>query len=379
MFDANIIKAGLLGVNGWQQNNDPSGWQLTEMLTSESGIFYNSVHPLLTIDNLISICPEFDRIHATQGDINQAFTNWLKFKTEDAIIQTIQDWFDEKMSLSTANNLLGWDKLFTSTGNIENLETSTGKVVGFELVPKKSRSLITQVHAISLQFDTNQDIIINLFKTGTKIPFETKTVTYVGSGSVQWEDLTDWYLKGEGAYYIAYDQDFIAGNAINGVQDYTWNTRGLTSYPTGKYIAATSFNADAVNTELWDLKKNQYTVSTNYGLNLKLSTRCDYTDLIIEQKRLFAGAIAFKLGINLLRELAFNPESRVNRNESNIEYTQVLHGIDGDTQGRNDSTLQGKYKKTLSSISFDNSNIDKICLPCRKKGIRHSSIGGASY
>lgn len=377
MYDANQIKAALIGLVGWRQNPDTTGWQLTDLTTSSSGLFFNSVHPLLTIDNLISICPEFDRIHTAQADINAAFTAWLKEKTEDAILQAIESWIDEKFEKKSASNLLERDKLFNVTGNFTDLELSSEKVVGIEVVPARSRSMTTTITKIGVQFDTNQFVDLHLFKTGQKISVQSENIDYQGDGSVQWVDV-DWSLSGEGAYYLGYDQRTITGNAINGVRDYTWDKRGLTSYPTGRYYKATAFNASVADiNNLWDLKENAYSVSTNYGLNLCLNAQCDYSSFIIDQKDLFKSLIAYQVGINLLRELAFNPESRVNRNEANVERSQILYEIDGDTQGRNDSTVHVRFKKALKSISFDDSGIDKICLPCRRRSIRYSSIGPA--
>lgn len=375
MYDAAQIKTELIGLVGWRQNPDSDGWQLTDMTTSSTGLWFNSIHPLLSIDNLISICPEFDRIHSDQSAINTAFTEWLKEKTEDAIVQAIEAWIDEKFEKKTASNLLERDKLFSVTGNFDDLELSSGKVVGIEVVPARSRSLLTEVTQIGVQFNTNQIIGVHLFKSGQKAPVQTQLVDYQGDGSVQWVNVS-WKLDGEGAYFIGYDQRTVTGNAINGVRDYTWDRRGLTSYPTGRYFKATAFTADVADiNNLWDLKENAYSVSTNYGLNLCLNARCDYTSFIIDQKNLFKSVIAYQVGINLLRELAFNPESRVNRNEANVERSQILYEIDGDTQGRNDSTLHGRYKKALKSVSFDDSGIDKICLPCRRRSIRFGSIG----
>jgi hypothetical protein len=126
---------------------------------------------------------------------------------------------------------------------------------------------------------------------------------------------------------------------------------------------------------LWDLARNNFTVETNYGLNLSLDARCDYTDFIVDQKTLFKTLISLQVGMDLLREIAFNPQSRINRNEANVTRSQLLYEIDGDTQGRNDFSVLGRYKKALEAIQFDTTGIDKTCLPCRRQAIRHKAIG----
>lgn len=375
MYNAEQIKSELIGLIGWRQNVDPTGWQLTEMTSSSTGLWFNSIHPLLTIENLISVCPRFDVLHSgDQAAINAAFTKWLKEKTEDAIIQAVDAWIDEKFEVKTVGNLLEHQNLFNAAGDFSDTETSTGKVVGMEIVPTRSKSMIVELLAVGFQFEENESFDLKLFKSGMKVANESESIVYDEEGTVKWVNL-GWILEGEGAYYLVYNQDDVNGNAINGVRDYTWANKGLTSFPSGRYFKATALNVDSDMVELWDLSDNHYSVSTNYGMNLKFSVRCDYTSFIIDQKNLFKSVIAYQVGINLLREIALNSSSRINNQVDNVDRTQVLYEIDGDTRGDNSSTLYGRYKKALKAIAFDDNRIDKVCLPCRKRGMRHSSIG----
>ncbi len=375
MYNAQTLKQELIGLVGWRQNPDSAGWQLTEMTSSSSGLWFNGVHPMLSIDNLISICPRFDLIDSDQVATNTAFTNWLQEKTEDAILKAIEAWIDAKFENKTTNNLLNRTDLFDVTGNITDLELSSGDVVGIEVTPSRQKSMTVGINKIGVQLDTNQILSVHLFKSGQVAPVQTVNIDYQGAGSVQWE-LVNWSLKGEGSYWIAYDQRTLTGNAINGVRDYTFNSRGLTSFPSGRFFSAIAFNAAIANVnDLWDLSKNDFTISTNYGLNFSMDVRCDYTDFIVDQKDLFKTLISLQVGMDLLREIAFNPQSRVNRNEANVTRSQLLYEIDGDTQGRNDFSVLGRYKKALGAIQFDTTGIDKTCLPCRRRAIRHKAIG----
>lgn len=375
MYNAETLKSDLIGLVGWRQNDDPQGWQLDDLTTSSSGLFFNSVHPMLTIDNLIAIAPEFDIIEANDAARDAAFTKWLKEKTEDGILKAVESWFNEKAELSTARNLLSRNDLFDVTGNITNLENSSGKVVGIEIEPARSRSLKAVIERIGVQFDTNQTVTIKLFKSGQLIHVENEDVIYTGNGSVEWFDV-NWELEGEGVYFLAYNQDDILGNAINGVYDHTFQNQGIITFPTGRYYGAVAFNSSSADfTNLWDLSNNQYTVSTNYGLNLQMNVQCDYTTFISEQKNLFKSLIMYEVGIMLLDEILFNPNSKVNRNESNVSHARLLYSIEGDTQGINKLSVGARYNKALKAIQFDNYSIDKICLPCRERSVRYTSIG----
>jgi hypothetical protein len=200
-------------------------------------------------------------------------------------------------------------------------------------------------------------------------------IDYTGDGSVQWETIS-WQLLGEGSYLLAYDERAITGNAINGVRDFTVNNAGLTEFPTGRHYKATAFSAIADDlSELWSIDGQSYTTATNYGLNVAFDVQCDYTAFIIAQKQLFKMVVALRVAMKLLREIAFNPQARVNRNEGNVTRAQILFEIDGDTQGASSFSLLGKYERALKSIHFDDSNIDKVCLPCRRRGIRWKAKG----
>ena len=132
-----------------------------------------------------------------------------------------------------------------------------------------------------------------------------------------------------------------------------------------------------IRDRLWNVKENKYTVNTNYGLNFLISTNCDYTSLIVDQPSVFKSLIWYQVAINLLRELAINPDSRINRNEANLTKNQLLYEIDGDSQGykSNNNSISFKLKSAFKGVQLDVSGIDKICLPCRKRSARIKEIG----
>lgn len=374
MYNATTIKAQLSGLVGWRQNADAAGWQLTALTTSSSGLWFNGVHPMLSFDNLVSIAPRFQDIDPTQSAINTKFTAWLTQKTEDGIVKVVEDWLSDKLELLTAGALLENDDAFKATGNLAALQAKAGKLVGLEIIPVRSKNVINAITRIGIQFNTNQTVRVYLFKSGQVVEVSHQDIVYTGAGAVQWQTVS-WELAGEGAYYIAYDEDAITGQAINGVYDFNYLSAGSLTAPSNRFAKVTAFAADTTPAALWDLTGNQYSLDTNYGLNLTSSVRCDYTDFIAKQKEFFKTAVALRVGIDILREIAFNPESRVNRNVENVTRGQILYEIDGDSQGRNDFSLMSQYKKALSSIRFDTTGIDPVCLPCRRRGVRFATIG----
>lgn len=106
-----------------------------------------------------------------------------------------------------------------------------------------------------------------------------------------------------------------------------------------------------------------------------MDVKCDYTQFILDQKDLFKSAIWYNLGISILKELAFNADARINRNQLNISKDEIMFEIDGDTRGDRSSTLIGRYREAIDNIQFDQSDIDRVCLPCRRRRVKHKSIG----
>ncbi len=401
MYNSSTVKTGLIGLVGWRQNDDPDGVQLTTLTASSSGLYFNDEHPLLTIDNLISIAPEYTRLTYTEWDsgttysigakvslngvnyiaiqagtnqnpTNQSsywisvFTKWLKEKTEAGIIRGLNAWMDTKFEQRTAANLLDNPRLFTATGRINEKDLDNSRVVGLEILPIQSRNLSITVNKIGLQFDTDQTITISLFNSRQPTAIATEDVVYNSSGGLQWHELSlPWVLDGKGAYYIVYDQDDISGQSINAVHDYNYTYHGRTSFTMGTFFRATAFSVAGDVSGIWDISSNAYTLETNYGINLDMSVECDYTNLFTDQKNQFKTIISKQVAIDLLRELAYNANSRVNRNQANVTREQLLYEIDGDSQGR-PGGMKRELDKAIKSASMDMTGIDKICLPCRR-------------
>ena len=409
MYNPAQLKAGLIGLVGWRQNYDPAGAQLSALTSSTSGLYFNDEHPLLNIENLLSIAPEFSKLsapsawdsgtnyavgdlvtlsgtryRATAASTNQtppdadywevydAFTAWLKEKTEAGIIRAVNAWLDRKMMMGTGNNLLERKQLLDVAGNLNDNDTNNANVAGLEITPIRSRNITGTIEAIGLQFDTTQTITVKLFSSNQPAALQSVAVSYATAGALQWETV-DWIMNGEGAYYIVVDQNAITGQSINAVYEHANACGGWAVIPGGKFFRATAFDVSGGYASLWDLDNMSYTQATNYGLNLRLNLQCDFSTIILEQKSLFATLISKQVAIDLLRELAFNPTSRINRHEANIDRTTLLYEIDGDSQGR-PGGMRKQLEDAIDAIQFDTTGIDKYCLPCRKRGVKYRAV-----
>jgi hypothetical protein len=426
MYNHSTIKSSLSGLVGWRQNDDPGGAQLTSLLTSSSGLWFSDAHPLLTISNLESIAPDFGKFtyaawnsgtayavgdivtktnvtyRATASSTNKTppdtdywevyddFTEWLRDQTEAGIVDTIADWFNRKFRQRSIASLIERERLYDVTGsNEDDITNEAGKLVGIEFEVHRSRNAKAKLLEVSLQLTTNQSLTISLWRTGDANAVKTTTLAYTGSGDRQWFTLTDWELEGEGAYILAYEMNDLTGNAINGAYDRTANRAGYYKKCT-RYFKFMPFKVDIVaggvgtdiieNTlvvgggNIFNTKNMEYTPSVNYGLNLSVNVVCDYTTFIVEQKDLFAKAVQLRVAMTLLRQMAYNASARLNRSENNLNTEQILYEIDGNPTGRN-TGLGKDYEDALNGVQFDTTGVDKLCLPCRKRGgVKYTTV-----
>lgn len=424
MYRVNTIIASWLGLNAWRQQYDVNGEQLeADLLTGSSGMYYQDEHPMLTLENLKSIMPDYSLVNypahtltanyltgnivksgginyiAIQDNINQAVTqaaywkvfkplnNWLKQKTEAAIIDTIVAFQERKEMAKTAKTLLENKTLFDGIGRISNVIPNRDRRAGFEIVTSRSMGLTARLDRIGLQFDANGSISIQLHHSSKETPLQTLILAYTRAKSIQWFDLA-WDLPhvsddvdSGGAYYVTYKQSALPGQAIK--KEKEWNeapcesctsTTEINTWKTySRYMEFHPFNVPEVATDnLWDITDNRYDYSSNQGLNFAISLYCDYTNFFVEQKDLFKSVLRKQVAINLLRELAYNPNSRISQTESTVTREQLIYEIDGDTRGRK-TGIGYKYNLAMDAIALNVEGLHRVCLPCKKKGVKYKT------
>ena len=413
IIDYNLIKNAFTSKIGWRQPINPSKTKLVDLFTSDSGLYYNDVHPVLGFNNLSALCEDdstytyptyngateysfgdvvvhsgtnyiyFNQTASTGNTPNSSPTFWreyeiltetLRYETESGIVKCIGDWFNRKSGLSSAKNLLANEYMIRTTGNVTDTNTNESKIRFMEITPYQSLAMKIRPYKIGLQFTQAENIEIKIFKSGQYSPIHTETFNYTNANSVQWFDLS-LDLDAGFRYWVTYDEATLAGASINGVYDSGLYSDAIYA-PFGTYYDAVGGYHTEGTANIWDLDKNTYELSNNYGINLKVSIECDLTQFIIDQADVFLNAIQLSVGMNVLRKLALNPEARVNRHENNIDTTWIMQELNGDPTGNSklDRSLMGQYNSALDSIVFDRSGIDKICLPCGNKGIKYTAI-----
>lgn len=432
MYRPNDIKANLTDLWGWRQNYDTEAFTISDSLTQTiTGQYYQEVHPLLTLDNIKAIAPDFknitygewligsqfrigDRVtvgglhyrakadnigltpetNPTQWERFDSFSEWLETKTNASVLKAIRSFWDSKMADNQMRNILESKTLFNGTARIKNLIPNGSNFVGFELVPIRANGVTLKIDKIGLQFTGTQDVTLYLYHSSRNQPIKTETFTRTRDGGMQWFDVADFLLPysssdidSGGSWYLVYDQSAVSvGQAISKDKDWskrpcgTCDRNEVSSHRIwSKYLEVHPFKIasdQVVGGAIWDVANNLYTYETNYGINLQVTIECDVTDIIIQQKKTFQNIIGLQVAIDMLREFAYNPSYKIGRKQQNpgMDKMSILYELDGDSQSYKKSGLGYQFSEAMKAVSIDIKNMSRVCTPCKNGGVRYKTV-----
>lgn len=434
MLRLSEITAALKTLIGWRQSYDPAR-QIEDSLTrSDTGMYYQDAHPMLTLDNIEAVMPDnysaryplFDTSKEyASGDIvrngDKVFyaddpvagmppaatnsgwhvynplTDYLQETTEAGIARLMQKYSTTKRVMQESSALVRQEALVLSPNRAKNAIAPTNKLVGFTFKIVRSQGVSVKIPKIGLQMTgATGTVKLYLFHTSQFEPIKTFEVEIDGSqAGFVWISPEDLYLtqpyKGtglNGEYYICYNQSDLPEymRAVNSNRD--WERRPCGTCNQGnphlwdtleKIVKVRPFQAIidddfADNPTLPDTDGMSCEPTFSYGFNFVVEAGCDLTDFIINQKSAFANALQLEVASDMLRRIALNPSVRVNRNQLNATRDEVLYEIDGDTQGTRATGLNAALKAAYKAIEIDTQGIDRICLSCNNRGVRYTQV-----
>lgn len=428
------IQKAMAGLVGWEQSFNPAEAIDNELTQTESGLYYQNAHPLLTLDNVKSIVPDAFEYQYPHWNAETAYkigdkvkntgkiwiaiadnvaetpavdspfwheynylSDYLRRLTNNGIATMVQRFVEIKGLQQETKNLLERRTFFDGAGRINATIQSKGKLVGFEIEPVRSMGVTAKIEKIGLQMKGATGVVkMYLFHSSQVDPIKTFDLNFtLTNGGFQWFTLEDCYLpyiadtnNSGGCWFLCYNQnDLPAGmEAINVSKDWsrepcgTCNIGSLETWrELTKYLFISPFCTKAPSTfaqypELWDISQTNYTNTINYGLNCEITIGCDLTDFIIEQRQLFASVLQKQVAAIALRTLAMNPDVRVNRNQSNASKMDILYELDGNTSGVRPGGLGYELKQAYQALSLNTQGIDRICLTCNNHGVKYTTV-----
>lgn len=325
MIRINEICEALKNVCGWEQSYDPAKAIDDNLTQTESGLYFQGAHPLLTLDSMAAIMPDDWGI---QYPVWDALTQWKQNKvvqygndtngnklfwkakadnvgeepTEDSLFWSkynILSDFLERMTrngIATAiqtftqikqldketRNLLERRTFFDGAGRIRATLQNNHKLVGFEIVPVRAMGVTAKIEKIGLQMTGGTGVVrMYLFHSSQIDPIKTFDLNFtVTNGGFQWFPLTDCYLpyisdknNAGGSWFLCYNQDELPAGmeAINVSKDWSREPCGTCNMGSvevwrelTKYLQVTPFmyNAPETFAEYPELWDIAYTMYT---------------------------------------------------------------------------------------------------------------------
>lgn len=421
------IQDKLLHLVGWKQNYDLSNITLSDNLTqTESGMYFQQIHPLLTLDNLQSIAPDFQNYNWQVYDTNKVyksgevvriedslykalqnvpiktsisdtdywvetnpFSEWLEDKTKASIVKLVNKFINMKLADKASKSLIENKTLFDGTGRLTNKIENRNRLVGFEIDTVRSKGVTVKIDKIGLQMTEPGSYTVYIFHSSNPEPIYTLTFEKTKANSLEWFKPKDDILlpyesvntDAGGSWYLVYKQSELPENAQAIYKDRDWSTgpckacsrSEFLAYQTwSKYIEVHPFYIS--EDEEFDPEAMNFTYDKNYGINLEVSAYCDLTDFIIKQRAMFQDVLSKQVAIDFLREFAYNPNVRTNRHSINASKLDILAELDGDSSSMRQSGLSYELDIALKALSISTQGLDRICLPCVNNGIKYRSI-----
>lgn len=280
MVRINDIKNAMRNLVGWRQAFNPSLYISEKMTHTESGLYFQDAHPLMTLDNMAAIMPDdygltyaawnANKTYVTgekcrhdnivwiarrqnkgvtpaASDFNNDYSrdygnpDWAPFNplndflntiVESGIAQTVQTFIQMKQLTSETRNLLERRTFFDGAGRISAMLQNTGKLVGFEITPVRSMGVTMKIEKVGFQMFGGQGFIrLYLFHSSQPQPIKSWDL-YVNAtnGMFHWFGLEDCYLpyisdnnNAGGSWYLCYNQNELpfGMEAINMTKDWS--------------------------------------------------------------------------------------------------------------------------------------------------------------
>jgi len=190
------------------------------------------------------------------------------------------------------------------------LSTNPAMFYGYEIKVSDKKNVAFMISNVRIEASTTvagSVLTINLFHSSQALPIKTKSVTLTNNGTLQIERL-DWYIDMsdnyyKGQFYIGYDSPAFEFKPFQ---------RNFERADIQNNIAELEIRRCENLGAFSNLENVDYT-DTHNGLNFDITVYNDYTDLILQNKFIFARAIQLQWASSILSSIISS--SRSNRNE----------------------------------------------------------------
>lgn len=158
------IQEKLLHLVGWKQNYDTSELKINGDLTeSESGLFFQQAHPLLTLENLASIAPDFKNADFPEFDSAKAYKKGDLAKYGGKLYKAVENLepyaYEGRVPAPAKQNLYknGNFKVIDSDVTVEDIRSGANVPVGIAQAPYKQNTIVRTENGHGIAVRNNTD------------------------------------------------------------------------------------------------------------------------------------------------------------------------------------------------------------------------------
>jgi hypothetical protein len=329
MFDKSKVTENLFGLVGF--DNPATPYDIVDVDNQEARSGRTATeNPFCKIPQLKETQ---DDVNITDVAFNEFLTKLQKKSISDVVDSVIIDpsYIDRQLLYQNVNNKI-------------NTETFLANFVGYRINKSKEKNVAFEITRCILEFEGTGDIELVLFNSAISEPIKSETVTITKkTQTVQ----LDWKIDNSGDYFQG---DFFIGYFTDGltVKPYERDYQSSNVRSVITHLCFTPISVNGTAGQLFDLD-NIDNQSECWGLNPDISVYYDYTDLIIQNERLFAPAIQLQMCINTIQHYIASGRSnrteRISREQLNMLVAQ-LEGVNDSIEG-----LKPTVKKEVYSLS----------------------------
>lgn len=252
MIRINDIQQALAHLVGWEQDIIPENQVAEELTETESGLYFQGAHPMVTLENLRAVMPEMTldmfpewnryklykegqvvrhgdmlfcalktgighepRVKDFNDDFNDDFSRseggvgdagyWTRYNPLTVYLRRLQDqvtakmvqmFLTQKSLLRESKALLERRTFFDGAGRLANTLPSGQRIVGMEITPAYSMGVTAKIERIGLQMTGGKGTVrMYLFHSSQVDPIAVQDLEYKKeNGGFQWFDMKDWYM-----------------------------------------------------------------------------------------------------------------------------------------------------------------------------------------
>lgn len=349
MINPTTLSSKLTGLVGFRQPYNPKYQVLdTANQLSRSG-YYVTDNPFVKIES-IKDSQDFSDITEEQ------FNTFLRNKLSASIVNVANSVFNENDYIDRQMIYVNALNKFDQSGNANTQDLPSGFSC-YWIQVSKDKDIAFKIKRVMLEFDGTGDVTLYLYNTADlKTPLFSKTVTV--TAPLMEVDL-DWICNNTGVgykgdYYLGYFSDAMT------LKPFKREYRGAISMSEIKNLTyiRSNFPFFTKVSDPFDLMKFSTYIPYN-GINPDITVYEDYTDLIIQNEKLFARAIQIDCQISLLSESMASLRSNRNERVASGYTAQVMAQIEGET-GEGNVKVKGLRPQFAGTIASIKKEINKL-------------------